>query len=320
MLLSICIPTCNRSAYLRRTLDSIVSQSAWAEGECEIVISDNGSPDDTWTVISEFSRKFPQLIRGLRQDPPIHSHFNFEAALRMGQGEFLKLNNDTLAWREGALAEYLALARQVRGEADLILTPNARQAPVYGRIGVRCADLDEVLRQCSYFLTWIGTVCFRREAFLALPDPSRDPEKCLTQTDMILRMVSAGATAFADGRIFFDSMPVPRKNPKSLIQVFSINFPDMVGGYVPEKIRRGTFAKVKRSLFRQFIIPTAFDYFHEDPEMERPGYWRTTVRYHREWYFWTGFLRIAALRLLGRCFTRETLRRIKRALLGGGGG
>ena len=318
MLLSICIPTYNRSGFLRKTLDSIVAQGAWAEGETQIVISDNCSTDDTPAVVAEFSGRFPTLIRGVRRDPAIHAHDNFEAALRMGEGEFIKLNNDTLNWCEGALAEYLALLRQVRREADLILTPNSCLAPVYGKRAVRCADVDEVLRQCSYFLTWIGTVCFRREAFLTLPEPSRYLDTFLTQTDMILRMASAGAPVVADGRIFFDSLPVARKNPKSLIRIFSINFPDMVSAYVPEKISRRSFAEVKKQLFRQFIIPAAFDYFREEPEMERPGYWGSTVRYHRQWYFYSGFFRIAALFLLGRCFKRETLRRIKRALTGGG--
>lgn len=49
--LSICIGTFNRSAFIGATLESIVSQ---ATSECEIVVSDNASNDDTWKVVSEY--------------------------------------------------------------------------------------------------------------------------------------------------------------------------------------------------------------------------------------------------------------------------
>ena len=316
MLLSICIPTYNRSGYLRKTLESIVSQDAWAEEETEIVISDNASTDGTQDVIREFSERFPERIRGKRQDRSIHTHLNFEEALRLGGGDFLKLNNDTLAWREGALGEYLSMVRPVREKVDLILTPNCRLAPAADRRAAICRDLDEVISGCSYFLTWIGMICFRRETFLALPEPSRYLDSRLTQTDMVLRLAAAGGRAMVDGRIFFDSMPVPNKTPKSLVEVFSVNFLDMLSGYVPEKIGRKTFRTVKKQMFHEYIIPVYFDFFRENPGMERPGYWQATVRYHREFYFYTGFFRIAFLRMLCRCFSHETLRWGKRFFTG----
>ena len=62
-LLSICIPTYNRSNYLKVCLDSIISQFANKEisGQVEIVISDNASTDDTQETIAEFKKKFSNI-------------------------------------------------------------------------------------------------------------------------------------------------------------------------------------------------------------------------------------------------------------------
>lgn len=52
-LLSICIPTYNRAEYLRRTLDSIVSQEDF-DSNCEIVTSDNSYTDNTEGVCRNY--------------------------------------------------------------------------------------------------------------------------------------------------------------------------------------------------------------------------------------------------------------------------
>lgn len=49
-LLSICIPTYNRSTYLRESIESIIHQSEFISGDVEIVISDNASTDNTENI------------------------------------------------------------------------------------------------------------------------------------------------------------------------------------------------------------------------------------------------------------------------------
>ena len=46
---SVCIATFNGGRYLREQLDSILSQLS---AEDEVVISDDGSVDDTWDILS----------------------------------------------------------------------------------------------------------------------------------------------------------------------------------------------------------------------------------------------------------------------------
>ena len=104
--LSICIPTFNRSPYLCKTLDAIVSEPSFQEtDEIEIVVSDNASTDDTPSLMSRFCSAYPGKIQYLRLTEPIDSHFNFQNALDHGRGEYLKLLNDTVMFRPGMLKQ-----------------------------------------------------------------------------------------------------------------------------------------------------------------------------------------------------------------------
>ncbi len=313
MLLSICIPTYNRGTFLRRTLDSIISQPAWKSGDVEVVISDNKSTDDTPLIIAGFTALHPDRIRSFRHETAIHPHDNFEFALRMGKGKFRKLHNDTLLWKLQMLDEYLQLLRQYSA-ADVVLTPNCKLAAAYGKPVTVCRNMNDILDNNSYFITWIGSIAFRDEPFLALEDPSRSKGSALTQTDMVLRLAAEGKMVITDGKIYFESMPVPRKTAKSLLRVFSCNFLRMLDGYVPEKIDRKCFERCKKRLLYEYLIPSHFDFFRENPEMEREKYWSCTILYHKNFYFYTSFIRVAWLKVICRIFPHDFLRKVKNKL------
>lgn len=61
-LLSICIPTYNRSRYLAVSLNNIIKHANTFYGEIEIIISDNASTDDTATVVSDAQNSFGALF------------------------------------------------------------------------------------------------------------------------------------------------------------------------------------------------------------------------------------------------------------------
>jgi len=62
---SVCIPTYNCSKYIQSTLDSVLSQSF---SDYEIVILDDGSTDDTESVVKSIQSRHPEKIRYYRQE------------------------------------------------------------------------------------------------------------------------------------------------------------------------------------------------------------------------------------------------------------
>lgn len=66
-LVSVYIPTRNRSALLRRAVDSVLAQTY---PEIEILICDEASTDDTAEVVADYALRFPGKFTYLRNDTP----------------------------------------------------------------------------------------------------------------------------------------------------------------------------------------------------------------------------------------------------------
>jgi abequosyltransferase len=59
-LLSICIPTYNRETYLKRLLDSIVSQKEFTDtDDIEILVDDGPSKDNTTDLVKGYQALYP---------------------------------------------------------------------------------------------------------------------------------------------------------------------------------------------------------------------------------------------------------------------
>jgi len=84
--LSIAIPTFNRAECLRECLDSIrvALSTVQAKGQCEVVISDNNSTDNTGSVVKAFEKDI--RIRYFRQATNIGAHANFRAVAALANG------------------------------------------------------------------------------------------------------------------------------------------------------------------------------------------------------------------------------------------
>lgn len=80
--LSFCIPTYNRATSLAEALESIGAQ---ASDDCEIVVSDNGSTDETESVVKNFSRRFGRL-RYIRHSENRGYDRNVDSAVEASSG------------------------------------------------------------------------------------------------------------------------------------------------------------------------------------------------------------------------------------------
>src|SRR5690606_18847361 len=89
-LVTVVIPTCNRSAYLRETLQSVREQDY---ENLEILVSDNASTDDTAAVVSEIAASDPRVrYRRNLVKIPLIPHFN--QCVAQARGEFFVLLSD----------------------------------------------------------------------------------------------------------------------------------------------------------------------------------------------------------------------------------
>ena len=88
-LVTIGIPTYNRArSYLREALESALAQSY---PNIEIVVSDNGSTDDTEVVVRSYG---DSRIRYFKQQPPVVPNDNFNFCLFQARGAYFLLLHD----------------------------------------------------------------------------------------------------------------------------------------------------------------------------------------------------------------------------------
>lgn len=89
-LLSICIPTYNRSRYLSDLLSCILEQE---DQDIEVVVSDNASTDNTPDVIEKYRSKFSNFIY-VRQSKNMGYDLNFLSAINNASGKYVWLIGD----------------------------------------------------------------------------------------------------------------------------------------------------------------------------------------------------------------------------------
>ena len=126
-LLSICIPTYNRAEILDKSLESITKQDIFQKtDEVEIIVSDNCSQDNTHNIVHKYIEKFGNKIKYFRNQENIGDK-NFPLAISRGNGDFLKLCNDTLLFVPNALQDMLDVIKKNLKEKPVLFFENSKQ-------------------------------------------------------------------------------------------------------------------------------------------------------------------------------------------------
>lgn len=110
-LLSICIPTYNRAAYLPECLDSIVSQlnTELLKNEVEVVLADNASTDTTTEIVQSYQRRYPNLaIVYFRNEKNLGFDRSFAKLIEKSTGIYCLSLGDDDALFENAVPTVLA--------------------------------------------------------------------------------------------------------------------------------------------------------------------------------------------------------------------
>ena len=96
--ISTVIVTYNHEKYLSKAIESACSQKG--DFTHEIFIFDDCSTDGTWRVIQEYAKKYPDLIRGCRQEKNIGQALNFRSALGAARGDFIAVLEGDDYWTD----------------------------------------------------------------------------------------------------------------------------------------------------------------------------------------------------------------------------
>jgi GT2 family glycosyltransferase len=166
-ILSICINTRNRAAYLSETLDSILCQ---VRKGIEVVVVDGASDDDTPARMDAYASAWA-VIKYVRSDIPFGIDEGYDLAVQHARGVYCWMMTDDDLIVEGAIDRLLA---EIVEDYDLILVDLvcftkdmalSLQQPLYGAIKDRVfpsTEAPEFWVACGSGLSYIGSVVLRR--------------------------------------------------------------------------------------------------------------------------------------------------------------
>ncbi|MCW3093060.1 MAG: hypothetical protein JWP81_4129 [Ferruginibacter sp.] len=257
IILSICIPTYNRSDNLRETIFSIVNQKRFQEtNDVEIVLLDNGSTDDTRIVINDLATAHGQKIICFRNELN-NSFLDLEKLFSLANGDFLKFNNDTLAHKQGSLDNMIETICFCKKDGTI---PFFSTGELRNKKNILCSTVDSFVENASYFSTWMGAFGIWKNDFLHFKDFSRHLPLRLPQVDILFRLIISQKPILIDDKKLFISLPVKKKGGYDLLTVFLDNYIFLLSEQLKDgRLSKKIFRSEKRKLLLKFIIPWLVD-------------------------------------------------------------
>jgi GT2 family glycosyltransferase/uncharacterized coiled-coil protein SlyX len=144
------MPAYNHAPYVRAAVESVLGQTY---GNLELIVIDDASTDETWSVLQSFE---DVRIRLLRQEVNQGAHATLNEALALARGDFIAIINSDDVYHPGRIETLISEA--IRGGEDaLIFTDvefiDAQGAPAdehpralgYRTLRTRCATLPPSL-------------------------------------------------------------------------------------------------------------------------------------------------------------------------------
>lgn len=135
MVISVIIPTYNRSRFIELTLESFVRQNFDA-GNFEIIVADNNSTDNTTEVVSRFieNNKTHSIRYFLERRQGVH--FARNSAAKIATGDFLYFTDDDMIADPALLTELLdvfTLDKKIASSTGLVLPKWESEPPSWIR-------------------------------------------------------------------------------------------------------------------------------------------------------------------------------------------
>ena len=287
MKVSICIPTYNRQKYLQLTLDKITKQGKFLNtNDIEIVISDNCSTDNTFDLVQNFIKKYPNKIKYYKNNKNI-GFANIYRVMSYADGDFLKINSDTSIPLPNYLDILLHTISKNYNEKNLLFfTNNTVSNKEFEFI---YPNLNSFVKNISYYSTWVSAFGLWKEDFNCIKKffCSNNASE-IPQTYVLFELLSKGKKIFIQNRKIYDVMRPNKKGGYNIAQVFGNNYLYLLNEY-KNFIESSTFKAEKKKILK-FINFYYFDLLGLFA-FKKTGYLRYMYPYYKQnFYFWFKYI------------------------------
>ena len=266
IVLSIVVPTYNRAQLLNMLLESIVGDFDIWPDDLELIVSDNASPDETRTVLSDFlKRGYP--VNYIVNATNVGADGNIAASFDRAKGKYLWVIGDDEVMYHGTVDYVLRMCRTgdfglmhlsssgfVHGQQDSI-----RMREIPDKVEMKAVNSRKLFRLTNIFLTFISANVVNRELIKTrFPDFDAYAElnSNLAQLSWIYKALEAGGVHNYVSTPLFGALGNNSGGYK-LIEVFGINLISItrkyLQGVIPNAERIMANAIITRFLPREII-------------------------------------------------------------------
>lgn len=219
-LLSLCIPTYNRSQYLKKCIDSIICQEEFLNGKVEIVISDNASEDDTREVVASYLKNFDNIYYN-RNEVNVRDK-NFPIVLSEAHGILRRLCNDTLIFLPGSLNEMCGIVEKNSASRPYVCWANEN---IRIREKMLIVDFKSYVHSISYWMTSIACFSIWNHECSEIENDTDGCELFLWQVRKGLELSFSKNSVFISNKKLNDVQVAEKKNISyGLYKVFYENY------------------------------------------------------------------------------------------------
>src|ERR1700761_555678 len=103
LLVSIAVCTYNGERFLSKQLDSLLRQSY---SNIEIVIADDCSTDNTWSILQDYADKDAR-VKPYKNKYNLGHTLNFEKAIKLCKGEYIALCDQDDIWETDKISVFM---------------------------------------------------------------------------------------------------------------------------------------------------------------------------------------------------------------------
>ena len=119
---SVVIPVYNVEGYLAETLDSVIRQSIGFENNIQIILVNDGSPDDSEKICLEYAKKYPDNILYLKQENKgVSAARNY--GMQYVEGKYVNFLDSDDKWTSGSFQAVYDFFEKRRDKIDLVACP-----------------------------------------------------------------------------------------------------------------------------------------------------------------------------------------------------
>jgi abequosyltransferase len=258
-ILSICIPTYNRSNYLKNCLESLVTQPAFALGEIEVVVSDNFSTDNTYEVVAGFIQRYAN-IHYFKNAENIRD-MNFPKVISLASGLYRKLCNDSIIFKDGTMEYMLRLIKNNIVDQPVLFFINTDPIRKFEEIEAKYL-LEDFLNTVSFNITWIGAFGLWEKDCDHIDINTGGCELHLWQVRYLLEILAREKKSIIVHRQLFRTQFIEKKDISyGLYNVFYLNLLGLLSLYIQNKsLSLKCYAKIERDLLYKFFLRYLIQY------------------------------------------------------------